>query len=172
MGASGSSLRIEASKKPHAESLQGALARYEPDVVRVGPSWQVEIPVTAETEPLLDLIKTLTGWLEQQRMASLQLHFDGRSYTLLRPADGHSPESAEALREEVAQLQTALESRVVIEQAKGVLCERYRINPEAAFKLLRASARSSRTELRALAQRVLDEPATPKEIAEPHYSTE
>ena len=48
MSATGS-LRIEASKKPHAESLQGALTNYASQVVRIGPSWQVEIPVTAAT---------------------------------------------------------------------------------------------------------------------------
>ena len=169
MSATGS-LRIEASKKPHAESLQGALATYRPELVRLGPSWQVEIPVTADTQPLFELVSTLSEWLEQQQMASLKLHFDGHSYTLLRPSDGHSAESVEALREEVAQLQTALESRIAIEQAKGVLSERYAIDAQAAFELLRLAARSSRTELRTLAQRVLDEPETPIEIATtPHY---
>jgi len=164
------SLRIEASTKPHAESLQGALATYRPELVRLGPSWQVEIPVTADTQPLFELVSTLSEWLEQQQMASLKLHFDGHSYTLLRPSDGQSAESVEALREEVAQLQTALESRVAIEQAKGVLSERYAIDAQAAFELLRLAARSSRTELRTLAQRVLDEPETPTEIATtPHY---
>src|SRR5438094_2708069 len=101
-------------------------------------------------------------------MASLNARFAGHSSPRLRPSDGHSPESAEALREEVAQLQTALESRVAIEQAKGVLSERYAIDAQAAFELLRLAARSSRNELRMLAQRVLDEPETPTEIAEPH----
>jgi hypothetical protein len=160
-------LRIEASKKPHAESLQATLATYAPQLLRNGPSWQVELPVTADTAPLLDLFKTLSEWLEEQNLASLKLHFEERSYTLLRPSDGHSAESKEALLEEVAQLQTALESRVVIERAKGVLSERFAIGSEAAFELLRAAARSSRIELRTLAQRVLDEPETPAELANP-----
>lgn len=44
----------------------------------------------------------------------------------------------------VEQLQTALESRLAIEQAKGVLSSRLGITPDEAFVLLRQRARSSR----------------------------
>src|SRR4029453_7057674 len=44
---------------------------------------------------------------------------------------------------EVGQLRHALTSRVLIEQAKGVLVAREGLDPEAAFQLLRRQARST-----------------------------
>jgi GAF domain-containing protein len=54
-----------------------------------------------------------------------------------------------------AQLQGALRSRVVIEQAKGALAERSGIDPDEAFTRLRARARSSRRTLVDVAREVL-----------------
>jgi AmiR/NasT family two-component response regulator len=68
------------------------------------------------------------------------------------------------LRERVAQLQTALDSRVAIEQAKGVLMERFSLTPDAAFELLRRAARSNRESLHTLAALVTVARTTPPEI--------
>ena len=54
------------------------------------------------------------------------------------------------------QLQTALNSRVLIEQAKGILAERLRVDVADAFTLLRQGARSHNRSLSALAQSVVD----------------
>lgn len=62
------------------------------------------------------------------------------------------------------QLQTALESRVLIEQAKGVLAARHGIDIHTAFEVLRRAARSNRVKIRDLAARVVAEPETPAEI--------
>lgn len=53
------------------------------------------------------------------------------------------------------QLQRALDSRVVIEQAKGVLAERHHTTPEAGFLRLRAQARNANAKLAAVAATVV-----------------
>jgi AmiR/NasT family two-component response regulator len=54
------------------------------------------------------------------------------------------------------QLQHALDSRVIIEQAKGVLAERHGLAVEAAFQLLRHHARQTGTKLHDVARGVVD----------------
>jgi hypothetical protein len=54
------------------------------------------------------------------------------------------------------QLQAALTSRIVIEQAKGVLAERLRISTDDAFAVLRTAARSRNRLLSDLAREVAD----------------
>ena len=63
-----------------------------------------------------------------------------------------------------AQLQQALDSRIVIEQAKGVLAERLAISVGEAFDILRYAARSHRTKLHELAGRVVGETQTPAPV--------
>ena len=54
------------------------------------------------------------------------------------------------------QLQTALNSRVLIEQAKGVLAERLHVDVAEAFTLLRGGARRHNRRLSDLAQAIVD----------------
>lgn len=72
--------------------------------------------------------------------------------------------SLEEIDQRVAQLQRALDTRIVIEQAKGVLSERFRITIDQAFEILRGTARSNRQPLRQLAQQIVEHPETPGEI--------
>lgn len=54
------------------------------------------------------------------------------------------------------QLQGALNSRILVEQAKGMLAERSSIDTEAAFRAMRQHARGTNQPLRAVAQGVID----------------
>ena len=53
------------------------------------------------------------------------------------------------------QLQVALNSRVIIEQAKGILAERLRVTPDQAFIVLRAYSRNNNHPLTQLAADVI-----------------
>jgi AmiR/NasT family two-component response regulator len=64
-------------------------------------------------------------------------------------------EFLEALRRENEQLRTALVTRIVIEQAKGLLAERLQTGVDDAFERLRREARSRRMKLHALAAAVV-----------------
>jgi transcriptional regulator with GAF, ATPase, and Fis domain len=58
-------------------------------------------------------------------------------------------------RELAEQLQHALDSRVVIEQAKGVLVARHRLSPDQAFQRIREHARAQRQNLTEVAEAVV-----------------
>jgi AmiR/NasT family two-component response regulator len=72
----------------------------------------------------------------------------------------------EAAYERRAQLENALRTRIVIEQAKGVLAERFALDIEEAFDLLRRAARSHRLKIHTLASEVVNSRETPQAIAE------
>jgi hypothetical protein len=67
----------------------------------------------------------------------------------------------EQAREQVEQLQQALDGRVVIEQAKGVLSERFGWTIADSFEILRYTARSSRAPIRSIAEAVVGSGETP-----------
>jgi len=72
-----------------------------------------------------------------------------------------SAQQAELL---TTQLQRALDSRVTIEQAKGVLAERRGISLDQAFALLRAYARNHNLHLSELARQVAEGTSTAAEL--------
>lgn len=55
-----------------------------------------------------------------------------------------------------AQLQHALDSRVVVEQAKGVLAERHGVSVHEAFERLRSHARRTSTRIHTVCEQVID----------------
>jgi response regulator NasT len=63
---------------------------------------------------------------------------------------------AEELAGKVDQLEGALERRVIIERAKGILMERHGIDERGAFDLLRDSARSNSRRVVDVSQAVVD----------------
>jgi hypothetical protein len=67
-------------------------------------------------------------------------------------------------QERAEQLQQALRSRLIIEQAKGRLGERIGLSMQEAFELLRYAARSQGMKLQALALSVVDEGETPQAV--------
>jgi ANTAR domain len=72
-----------------------------------------------------------------------------------------------AVLDENEQLRRALRSRIVIEQAKGILAERYELTMQEAFELLRGSARNHRMSIHALAETVVASRETPPQIRPP-----
>lgn len=70
----------------------------------------------------------------------------------------------DALRVHNAHLEHALESRIVIEQAKGILAERFGLAVDEAFELLRRASRTNGLRIHELARRVVEEPVSPGEI--------
>jgi len=73
---------------------------------------------------------------------------------------------ADAQERKVSQLQAALDTRVVIEQAIGILAERFVLPLTDAFEVIRAAARNSRREVRAVAEELRASRETPLAITE------
>jgi len=68
-------------------------------------------------------------------------------------ANMHAYQSA---RELADNLQAALESRAVIDQAKGVLMERYKLTPDQAFQLLAQASMGTNRKLRDVANQLVE----------------
>jgi ANTAR domain len=85
---------------------------------------------------------------------------------------GDAAAEAARLRVTVAQLEHALATRVLVEQAIGIVSERRRVPARQAFELLRTAARADGTRLAELAARVVDSTVNPllplpEELARP-----
>jgi len=70
----------------------------------------------------------------------------------------------QATYERRAQLEHALQSRVAIEQAKGIIAERYGLEPDVAFELIRKAARSHRVKLHDLVRAIRPGVESPPEL--------
>jgi AmiR/NasT family two-component response regulator len=69
-----------------------------------------------------------------------------------------------SLTERNRQLERALESRIVIEQAKGVLAERLALAPDEAFEVIRRAARTHRLRIHAVSADIVGSRETPAAV--------
>jgi hypothetical protein len=149
-------IHFEVPTRADAESLRDVLERFGCGLVSDGEQWLVELSPTSDTAPLLlDLFDQIGRWLEERKQASIRVRFGERGFTIMRPSDARPGDSAEFLLERVIQLQNALDSRVRIEQAKGVIAAQLRIDVEDAFDVLRGAARRAGERLLDLAEEVI-----------------
>jgi GAF domain-containing protein len=110
----------------------------------------IPLRLRGETIGSLNLFRTDEGILSAEDSAAAQALADVATIGILHQrviSDGTIVQE---------QLQRALDSRVVVEQAKGVLTQQLGIGLDEAFDLLRHHARSTQTNLSAVATGVLD----------------
>jgi hypothetical protein len=149
-------IRVDAPSAAHARRLVGAIDGKFSAGVAGDPGTVVELRLDSDTsEQLVDLFDTLGRWLTEGDLSACRVRFGERSLTLLPVVDGRPNDPADFLLERTIQLQIALDSRIVIEQAKGILAERQAIGVEAAFEQMRREARSRRMRLHDLASGVV-----------------
>lgn len=129
---------------------------FAPEAVRVGFNAVHALPMRLRTETIgaLNLFHTEAGALRELDARIGQAMVDVATIGLIQVEVGHRRQIL------ITQLQTALDKRILIEQAKGILAERRHITPAAAFTALRAHARNHNQRLTELANAVIDgEPA-------------
>jgi len=130
----------------------GRWPRFTAAAAEVGFAAVHALPMRLRDEVIgaLNLFDTSPGSLDAGTLRVGQALADVATIGLLQQRAIHR---RDALAE---QLRTALNSRILIEQAKGVLAERLQLDLADAFTLLRSSARSRNQRLSDLAQAIVD----------------
>ena len=134
------------------ETARGRWPSFVESATRIGFRSVHALPMRLRTEIIgaLNLFHTEPGALPATTIRLGQALADVATIALLH---------ARALRQRdgvAEQLQAALNSRVVIEQAKGVVAERHQLDMDASFTLMRGAARERGRRLSDLARGIVD----------------
>ncbi|MFI1681733.1 ANTAR domain-containing response regulator [Streptomyces sp. NPDC020607] len=131
--------------------------RYTPGALALGHTHVVAVPLQVPDRALGALVL----FSDQGDVPSADARALGRSLADFTAVTLHRAQEAEQGRTLTSQLERALTSRVVIEQAKGVLATRRSLTMDDAFDALRSHARSHRRLLNDVAREVVDGQADP-----------
>ncbi|GHH38919.1 ANTAR domain-containing protein [Streptomyces candidus] len=159
----------------HAEDGTGAEDLTRIDLSRADARWPVFAPLARRASYTWACALPLR--LRRERLGSLLLLRTGEG-----PLSGLDVRLGQALADAAAiglvherilaahrvtdiQLRTALQSRVLIEQAKGVLAARLAVGVDQAFALLRRHARSNGKRLTSVAREVIAGELTPERVS-------
>jgi GAF domain-containing protein len=127
----------------HLSSTAGPWQRFAAAAAAVGFASAHVVPLRARGEVLgaLALYRSTPGELDEVRSRVAQALADLAAIGLTQAR------SVRRQAELAAQLQHALTSRVVIEQAKGIVSERFQVPVDSAFDALRRCARATNTRI-------------------------
>jgi len=130
----------------------GRWPRFTLAAAEVGFAAVHALPMRLRTEIIgaLNLFNVEPGAMDEEQLRIGQALADIATVGLLQQ---RAIERRDVIAE---QLQTALNSRILIEQAKGLLAERLQLSVAEAFTLLRSAARRSNRRLSDLAQALVD----------------
>jgi transcriptional regulator with GAF, ATPase, and Fis domain len=136
---------------PDLGAARDQYPRFAPRALEAGAVAIHALPMSVRTEVFgaVDLVAAQTGRYGERQLATAQLLADVAASYLA---------NCQVLTERsnlAEQLQQALDSRVVIEQAKGMMAGRHGIGPEEAFERIRAHARAARAPVKRVASEVL-----------------
>jgi transcriptional regulator with GAF, ATPase, and Fis domain len=150
-------MQLRAGEGPCVEAATSGRVVTVPDLDRVSDRWPAfaadarqsgfaslhAIPMRLRDSTIgsLNLFRDRVGELNEPDAVAARTLTDIATISLLQ----HRLVEESAIAQ--AQLQRALDSRVVIEQAKGFLAQRNGLDMDAAFRVLRAHARSTHTRL-------------------------
>ena len=159
-------IRVLATSEERSQALLSALDGVGGVAFSHDGVHEVHIRLDATTATsLVQLFDAVGTWLGEGDEASCEIHFGDRILHVVAPIDGKAPDATEFLLERTIQLQSALESRIVIEQAKGILAERIDVSLDEACSFLRSAARSQGLKLTVLAAEVIHSPEMPPHLA-------
>jgi transcriptional regulator with GAF, ATPase, and Fis domain len=159
-------LQVQTDEGPCPECFHTGRAVAVPDLSAAGARWPRfvaearrsgfgcahALPMRLRSDIIgaLNLFHTQTGALPSRTLHLGQALADVATIALLQSrAIDHRDTLAE-------QLQTALNSRIIVEQAKGVIAERRQLDVDSSFTLLRNAARRSNRRLSDLARAIVD----------------
>ncbi len=169
-------LQLQSSQGPCFEAYQNARAVHSTNLATDLGRWPTFAPAAVsrgflsvhafpmrahgETIGALNLFRTVDGPLRKTDMPVAQGMADVA-------AIGITQERAlRASHTTVTQLQGALRSRIVLEQAKGVLAERLRISVDEAFNKLRNQARSTNRQIGEVARDIVEGKLSARDVAD------
>jgi GAF domain-containing protein len=142
------------------DSTQARWPRFVPQAREAGFEMVHALPLRLRSDVIgaMNIFSTELAELSPEDINLVQALADAATIGILQErAIAHGADLA-------GQLQGALNSRIVIEQAKGIVSESRKVTMDEAFAMLRATARSSRTPLSEIARAVIDQTLAPAEL--------